>query len=543
MLRIKIAVFLALLAVQAGLLIGLNWQTLVNRTEVGHLGAAAYFWKTGRFDVFHVNPPLTRMIVGPAIRLCNPEYDWGSYSPRPQDRTEWSLGSAFIHANSPEKIRVCVFAARCSLIPLILVGSVFGFRFASELYGYGAGFAFLVLWTFSPLVLGWGATICPDVVAASLGIVALYYLWHWLKTPMWKNAIISGILLGLLPLAKMTWIIAVPIFFLLWTIWRFPQIKQFSVILLIGIYVINMGYGFDGLGKKLKDYTFLSSTLTGNAVENRVQPGNRFENSPLGKIPVPFPAEFVQGFDTQKRDFEHGLESYFCGEISQHGWWNYYLVTLAIKEPLGVWGLFLLAVCVSCFDKRYRSVGKNELVLLLPMLVILLVVSSQTGFSLHPRYIVLMLPLLYIWVGKVFLAKNVVSVLGAVLVSWVVVASLWYYPHSLSYFNESIGGPKNGPKYLLGSNVDWGQNMYFLKTWYEKHPETRPIHFAYNGGETLSRLGLDDLLKFENPPLPGWYAIGVNELYGAKEYESFKNLEPVDRIGWGILIYHLPETR
>ncbi len=48
---------------------------------------------------------------------------------------------------------------------------------------------------------------------------------------------------------------------------------------------------------------------------------------------------------------------------------------------------------------------------------------------------------------------------------WFLASSLWIYPHSLSYFNESIGGPLNGPKHLLGSNVDWGQDWKYLADW------------------------------------------------------------------------------
>jgi hypothetical protein len=47
------------------------------------------------------------------------------------------------------------------------------------------------------------------------------------------------------------------------------------------------------------------------------------------------------------------------------------------------------------------------------------------------------------------------------LCCWFVSSSLWIYPHSLSYFNESIGGPLNGPRHLLGSNVDWGQDLRY----------------------------------------------------------------------------------
>ena len=53
----------------------------------------------------------------------------------------------------------------------------------------------------------------------------------------------------------------------------------------------------------------------------------------------------------------------------------------------------------------------------------------------------------------------------ATLACWYISSSLWVYPHSLSYFNESIGGPLNGPEHLLGSSVDWGQDeLYVLAT-------------------------------------------------------------------------------
>jgi hypothetical protein len=42
--------------------------TMPNRTEAGHLGAAVYLWHTGKFNVFHVNPPFVRTQNVNAIR-------------------------------------------------------------------------------------------------------------------------------------------------------------------------------------------------------------------------------------------------------------------------------------------------------------------------------------------------------------------------------------------------------------------------------------------------------------------------------------------
>ena len=124
-----------------------------------------------------------------------------------------------------------------------------------------------------------------------------------------------------MPLTKMSWIIAFPIWLILWGIWRFRNFRQFAAILLLGIYVINMGYLFDGSFRQLKDYRFICGTLTGQEVTKgrAISVGNRFAGTWLGHIPVPLPAEFVQGIDTQKIDFEREIESYARGVWSDRG--------------------------------------------------------------------------------------------------------------------------------------------------------------------------------------------------------------------------------
>lgn len=149
------------------------------------MAATVYSWHTFRFDVFSVNPPLTHMLCGLPVLLCDPKYDWDLYSSRPQDRPEWSLSTSFVKANEPGKARCCFVLARWSLIPLLLLGGYFGYRLSREIYGDSAGFLYLSLWSFSPMLLAWGATICPDAVAAAFGIVAVYTFRQWLHKPNW----------------------------------------------------------------------------------------------------------------------------------------------------------------------------------------------------------------------------------------------------------------------------------------------------------------------------------------------------------------------
>ena len=215
-----------LLSIQALLVGWIGCRACPNKTELGHMAAAVYFWHTLRFDVFHVNPPLTRIITALPAAMCSPTYDWDFYSSRPQDRSEWRMGSAFIDANSREKIRWCFTLARWSLIPLLLLGGYFGYGLSRDIYGDCAGFVFLALWGSSPLLLAWGATVCPDAVAAALGLVALYTFRHWLYKPNWTRAALAGVCLGFLPLTKLTWIIAFAVWPLIWCFWTIPTLLK-----------------------------------------------------------------------------------------------------------------------------------------------------------------------------------------------------------------------------------------------------------------------------------------------------------------------------
>ena len=253
-----------LLCLQSVMVGWVGWCMSPNKTEVGHMGAAVYWWHTLRFDVFCVNPPLTRMVTSVPVALMQPDWDPNCYSECPRDRSEWAFGMAFLAANSPQRLRWCFALARWSLMPLIALGGYFGFRLSRELYGDRASIVFLVLWCFSPMLLAWGATICPDAVAAAFGLIAVYWLRRWLLVPGWGRAAVAGVCLGLLPLCKLTWIVAFGVWPLIWCVWRLPirpegaaarpvgpPLRQLVALWFIGLYTLNAGYLFDGTFARL----------------------------------------------------------------------------------------------------------------------------------------------------------------------------------------------------------------------------------------------------------------------------------------------------
>ncbi len=120
------------------------------------------------------------------------------------------------------------------------------------------------------------------------------------------------------------------------------------------------------------------------------------------------------------------------------------------------------------------------------------------------------------------------------------VASSWYvYPYSMSYFN-GIVPVQERPECLLGSNIDWGQDAYFLQRFLSKHSEIKDIRIEYPCPEGIERLGIKTLGSPPIVPEPGWFALGANDIYAASgRYSWFKRCKPVAMVGYSIYVYHV----
>ncbi|HUY92424.1 MAG TPA: glycosyltransferase family 39 protein [Pirellulales bacterium] len=558
--------------------------------EVGHLPAGLYCWEFGRFDVYRVNPPLIRALAALPVVCSQPKLNWKRYVSGARARPEWALGEDFVAANDEGDrgwLRYFVMA-RWACIPLSVLGGYVVWRWATELYSREAGLLALVLWCTCPNVLAWASTICPDLGATSLGLAASYLFWRWLRRPSWRRAMAAGVVLGLAELSKTTWIILYALWPLMWLTWQAGSrrdagaaqsrrltaavkkaakpLAQLAAMLALGVYVINLGYGFEGSCRRLEDYDFVSQTLTGKGIRT----GNRFAGTALGKLRLPLPENYVSGIDLQKADFEAGKDSYLCGEWKHGGWWYYYLFVAILKVPLGTWALGLMALVLTWshatrLRPRYFAGWRNELVLLLPAAAVFVLVSSQTGFSRYFRYVLPAFPYVYVWIGKVAssvpLGQRTTACAMAGAVAWTVGSSAMVYPHSMSYFNELAGGPTGGHRYVIDANVDWGQDMVYLAEWLERHPEAAPLYMAYLSFIKPRHFGIDHATPPEGPhpdvrydpedealsalgPRPGWYAMSIHRTHSNRQrYLNFLDFEPVARAGYSINLYHItPEA-
>ncbi len=577
-----------LLAIHVGLLAWSGYRHSPTIDEPAHLAAGISHWQFGRMDLYSVNPPLVRMIAALPVLAADPQTRWGQYRSATQTRAEFAVGEAFADANGP-RIFWLITLARWACIPFSLLGGWICFRWSHELFGPNCALLALSLWCFSPTILANGSLITADVPAAALCVTSTFVFSHWLKQYSWRQVFMTGVCLGLALLTKSSLIVLCVLLPVMWAASWFirtrmgqnsdecidlqrvsfrRQILQLLGMLCMAVLILNLGYGFEGTGKPLGEYSFHSRTLGGEHAGDRIHSsGNRFEDSWTGRIPLPFPQNNVIGIDRQKFDFETGLRSYFRGEIRSggDGWWWFYLYALAVKVPLGTWGLAIASLVVFSQTKR----REKQLSLIVPGLVFLALVSCQVGLNFF-RYLLPAFPFGFILISQAasrlhFATSPYRASVVTLSLTWSILSSLWYFPHSLSYFNEIAGGPKAGYRLMADANIDWGQDLIYLKEWIEEHRSAAGMSLHYYGpvAPVLSGLNVHDESSRKNRrqkhgepeaaprKQPHWIGISVTHLayqaafhrrVGSTKANWFAYLydrEPDVRIGYTIHLYRL----
>ena len=246
--------------------------------------------------------------------------------------------------------------------------------------------------------------------------------------------------------------------------------------------------------------------------------------------------------------------AYLLGEISPDGFWSYFPVAFMVKTPLPT--LMLLGVSLWMVV-RGRMSRTSGLFLFIPAAVYFLsAVWARKNLGL--RYLLPIYPFLFVALGgaaaELWRSGSRVKRGGVImLLVWYVGSCAWTYPHYLAFFNEIVGGPKNGYKVLLDSNLDWGQDLKGLKIWMDAN-RVKKIKFLYFGTVDPEFYGIDasyvtrSWIGYDPPATrtvdaPQYAAMSAHLLYQilAKEkfLEPFRSAEPITTIGHSILIFRV----
>jgi hypothetical protein len=254
-----------------------------------------------------------------------------------------------------------------------------------------------------------------------------------------------------------------------------------------------------------------------------------------------------------------GHRAFLAGQLSQTGWWYFFPVTFAIKTPLPT--LILVGFALACGWARRNLF--DRLFLLLPPVAVL-GVSMSSHINIGYRHILPMVPFLLVfgsqvasrpWATEGRRYARVALVSG--LLAWQVAGTLRVAPHHLAFFNELVGGPGQGYKYLVDSNLDWGQDLLGLAGYVREHHVDR-VKLAYFGlvtPEVVRSVGINFepvTSREETEPSAGVYAISATYLQGpygsgflggeGPPFPWLRQLEPEAVIGYTVFVYRVTDA-
>lgn len=523
--------------------------------EQNHLARGLALLRTGdpRLSVEH--PPLVNalsafpLLAVPEIRLPIDHPSWNE----PQGWYAFAEQLLWIYNRDVPRM---IFLARLPIVWLTLGLALVAFHFGGELWGQPAGLAALLLVLFDPNILAHGRYATTDIGGTTFLLLSALLLWRmWLVVAWsWQRLLVAGIALGLAFASKLSNLSFIPIFALLAILplyrreWKWQlagrRLFQFGVVCLLALPIIWALYAFEW--GPLKVGLDVLKPLTG--------------------VSLPMPT-FLGGIGQVLAISGGGRPAYLLGQFSTEGWWFYFPTAFLVKTPLPVLLLFVLAIALLFKDRPSRG---RAAYLLVPAVLYFLVVV-QSGLNIGYRHLLPVLPFLYVLAGGLVGAgisrlaatrghRRAVQVAVLATILLVLLIDVRLHPHYLSYFNVLAGGPDNGHKVLIDSNIDWGQDLLRLKRWMSAH-EVEHLKLAWFGTADPSyydishdplpgfprNLELWQELPFDpESPDPGIYAISVTNLWeflreDKTVYSWFREREPDDKVGYSIFIYYVGE--
>jgi hypothetical protein len=519
---------LLLLAAFAGLCAhGLRWDS-PTVDEFAHLPAGYYYLKTGNFELYDLNPPLPRVLSALPLLALAPQIDTGARL-RDDGWYPWVFATDFMRRNRERFDRIFLFG-RLPVVVLSVTLGLLVWHWARRLYGEEAGLVALAGCAFCPSLIAHAHLATTDIAFALAATGALYLAQRWLERPRLPPLLAAGAALGLAQLTKFSAVLLYPVLLLLAVAAlvrgeRFPlrdrpdvagdqhrpsratglawSLASLAALGLVSLVVLDAGYLFQGVGSAVGSFHFRSRLM--QALAAALPSGLR----------LPLPGPYLHGFDSIQLINEQGeFPTWFCGRWLPQGTWLYYPVTLLLKTPLPLLAAWLAAPFAR-LPRPAEEAGshRHEEFLWLPAVTLLAVFSLGSKVSYGIRYLLPIVPLACIYSGRLvpWVRTRGRAVRAAALALLLIypASALLATPDTIAYFNPLAAG--GGDRYLLDSNLDWGQGLKRLRTFLDR--EHLPgIPLAYFGHVDPSIYGIR--WRFPDPNRPGPAVVSANFAHG-----------------------------
>ena len=543
-----------LLAIMAAVQIGSAIQENPTNDEPIHLTAGYVYLTTGEYSMELEHPPLGRMLAAlPLLALPLKHI--------PAERA-WAEFKTLIWA-SRVSAETILLRTRLVIIALTLLFGAWIARWTRSRFGPTVALLALTFFAFDPTFIAHGHYVTTDLIA-SLSIFLACTLWaDFLETPSWKSLAAAALGLGFALASKYSAVFLLLVLPLLYcAAWRRNRGQPFftgrgAIKTLV---VMSAGAGL---------FVFLSYApevrrliLAPGSENVRAAPltQSQVDNETSGEIlAANVPNTGLLSFGYFRGLYElivhnsEGHPAYLLGHFRMQGWWEYFPVAFLVKTPTGVLAACVIAVFSLWQGRRRAPPALLSLCLALPPLAFF-ALAMRSSINIGVRHILPVYPFLYVLLAFVLIDYGPLLLRGAwrwtvvALIVLVSVESLSVYPHYLAFFNWCSGGPVNGSRYLLDSNIDWGQDLKNLAAFVKDHHMTplctalfsaAPPTYYGIAARDLNQTGMPEGL--EN--LPCVVAVSVNLLQGLynspSRYAPLRRRQPLARIGYSIYLYDL----
>ena len=515
--------------------------------EQNHIARGLAYLRTGDLRLSVEHPPLVNALCALPLLLC-PQIKL------PLDHPSWQNGAWYVFADeflwraNTANVDLIVFLARLPVMGLSLLLGAVAYRWAKELAGVWAGLVALFLVACDPNILAHARLVTTDLGVTVFSFLAIYTFWQAWREPGFQPGLRlmpTGIALGLALTAKFSALLLCPLlcFLAFWLILTRRTLRPalaLVIVFALAAFTLWAVYGFE------------------------------FRPLNAGGLPLPAPS-YLRGVQAILRRTEGGNPAFLLGHYSTMGWWYYFPVAFLIKTPIPT--LLLLGVSLV-LTARQRAWG-NNLFLLLPAAAFL-AVNLFSRLNIGYRHLLPVLPFVFVYIARWISAEfqvqssglwkprtlNLKQIAVGLLAIWYLASALLIYPDYLAYFNELIGGPANGYRWLVDSNLDWGQDLPGLRRYVEARGLTqvylswfgsaRPEHYGIPArslpGYPLYQGEAEDFGFNPYHPAPGIYAISVSNLQGVTLRDRdtflwFRQRQPTARIGYSIFVYEVPPEK
>ena len=437
--------------------------------EIAHLPSGYSYWKTGQIILNPEHPPLVKLMASFPLLFMDLKFDPSDPNLVGPIRNEWSFGSKFLFSNNIDRL---LLWGRLSVMLLSLLLGFYIYKWASEMFSSKAGLLSLFLYAFMPVMIANAQFVTTDLPLASFSFIAFYYLWKFVATGLKKHLAYFGLFLGLALSSKFSAVVFLPLvaIFIFIYAWRSCQgelalrIRRFvNLAVLAAIPAFAVMY-----------FSYLMPTDSGF---------------------------YLKGLKSVYANWKPGYYLYLNGVFSQSGWWYYFLEAFLIKTPIPALIAFTASIL---FYKKIKIDGWSKALVFLPMLFFAFVTSIKAQ-NISIRYLIPSIPFLIIYTGgaiDTIIQNSKIPPLGGkdrstllsgkrqnypeqkfyILIFTFLIFSGWYvfsairiYPDYIAYFNELVGGSKNGYKYLDDSNIEWGHDLKRLGKYQSDNPDAKVI--------------------------------------------------------------------